>query len=277
VVEVRAIISKQFENRIPRNSSAIATEPAFGQGRPPIEITPGDPKTGMLAAGDRILDAQTKGVIESLLPQDIRFTFEKATAQVGEAAEALTPVLTDMHDLLARRSPSEVDRIGGPQGNLASAVARIDAAAKHLNEVLGDPAVKSQLRETIANAHKMSEDGKVFTANLRASSEKVDEVVERVQTVAAKAETTVDRLDSEVTTLARDARGFLERATRLAETANEMAAAIQQGEGTLGRLLRDTKLYESMVLTFQRVAQAMEEFRLMVVDWRDKGKIRVAF
>jgi phospholipid/cholesterol/gamma-HCH transport system substrate-binding protein len=277
VVEVHAIISKEFENRIPKNSTAIATEPAFGQGRPPIEITPGDPKTGMLAAGDRILNAQTKGAIESLLPQDIRFTFEKATQQVGDAAEALTPVLTDMHDLLARRSPSEVDRIGGPQGNLASAVARIDAAAKHLKEVLGDPAVKSQIRETIANAHKMSEDGKVFTANLRASSEKVDEVVERVQTVAAKAETTVDHLDSEVTALARDARGFLERATRLADTANEMAAAIQQGEGTLGRLLHDSKLYESMVLTFQRVAQAMEEFRLMVVDWRDKGKIRVAF
>ena len=104
-------------------------------------------------------------MIESLLPQDIRFTFE-SDAQVGEAAEALTPVLTDMHDL-PRDAASEVDRIGGPQGNLASAVARIDAAAKHLNEVLGDPAVKSQLRETIANAHKMSEDGKVFTANLR--------------------------------------------------------------------------------------------------------------
>jgi ABC-type transporter Mla subunit MlaD len=277
MVEVLATISKPFEGRIPKNSTAIATEPVFGQGRPPVEITPGDPKSGMLGAGDRIFDAKTKGAIESLVPQEIRFTFEKATFQIGEAAEALTPVLNDMHDMLTRRNPVDVDRIGGPQGNLSSAVARIDSAAKHINEVLGDPAVKSQIRETVANAHKMSEDGKVLTANLRTSSEKINDVVQQVKDVAAKAETTVDHLDSEVTGVARDARGFLERATHFADAANEMAAAIQQGEGTIGRLLHDAKLYESMVLTFQRVGQAMEEFRLMVVDWRDKGKIRMGF
>jgi phospholipid/cholesterol/gamma-HCH transport system substrate-binding protein len=277
IVEVHATISRQFEKRIPKDSTVVATEPAFGQGRPPIEITPGDPKSGMLGPGDHILDAKTKGAIESFVPEEMRFTFEKATTQVGEAAEALTPVLTDMHELLARRSPAEVDSIGGPQGNLASAVARIDAVAKHINDVLGDPAVKSQMRETIANAHQMSEDGKAVAANLRASSEKIDDVVQQVQDVAAKAGTAVDHLDSEVTVVARDARGFLESATRFADSANEMAAAVQQGEGTLGRLLHDSKLYESMVLTFQRVAQAMEEFRLMVVDWRDKGKIRVSF
>ena len=54
------------------------------------------------------------------------------------------------------------------------------------------------------------------------------------------------------------------------------ADAISEGQGTLGRLVHDPKLYDALVLTAERLAKAVEEFRLLVEDWQ-KGKLRVGF
>jgi hypothetical protein len=49
---------------------------------------------------------------------------------------------------------------------------------------------------------------------------------------------------------------------------------IQRGEGSLGKFVQDERLYESMVLTFERLTETIEEFKVLVKDWQ-KGKIRV--
>ena len=57
---------------------------------------------------------------------------------------------------------------------------------------------------------------------------------------------------------------------------NSLMEKVDRGEGTLGRLFLDDELYESLVLSFRRLGETVEEFRLLVKDWQ-KGKIRVGF
>ena len=52
---------------------------------------------------------------------------------------------------------------------------------------------------------------------------------------------------------------------------HSLAEKADRGEGTLGRLLMDDRLYESLVLTFRRLAETVEEFRLLVKDWQRRG------
>ena len=274
-VEVRVMIDAEHAGQIPVGSRAVATEPAFGQGRPPIEILPGPAGLGTLKPGDRILEGQIRGAMDAMVPESIRFTFERTAAQVGESAAALTPVLRDLHEVLMKRSPGEVDRAGGLQGNLSTAMARFDGSLKHVNDVLGDPEVKSRLKEAIDNFHALSEDGKAAVANLRAGSEEAQQVVREAKELVVQTRGTVERLDGEVTQVCRDARGALEQGSQMLGALNEAAGSIKRGDGTIGRLVRDPKLYEALVLTIERLAQTVEEFRLLIKDWQE-GKIRVA-
>ena len=272
-VQVRVMIDNNI--KLPDGSRAIGSEPGLGYGRPPIQIIPG-PATLPPLAPNAVLPGEMRGAIDSLVPEHVMRTFDKVATRVDEAAEALTPVLRDLHEIMVKRGTAEVDRVGGPPGNLYTAVTRLDSSLKHFNDVLGDPAVKSQMREAVANFHQISADGKELAANLRASSEEAGEAVREVRAFISKAQETVGQLSEELTVVCRDARGTLERSSRFLDTLNEVVESIRRGEGTIGRLVHDTKLYEALVLTAERLAQTVEEFRLLIKDWQ-QGKIRVAF
>jgi phospholipid/cholesterol/gamma-HCH transport system substrate-binding protein len=274
-VRVTLLINREYEGKIPRGSRAITSKPGLGMGRPPIEIIPGPPTMGMLRPGDQI-PGELRDVITSFIPDDLRFTFQRTANRIDEAAAALTPVLKDLHEILVKRTPEEVDRVGGPPGNLASAMARLDSSLKHFNDVLGDPTSKSQLKEAIANLHSITEDGKAAAASLRAGSDEAREVIREAKTLVSNARGTVERLDQEITAVSRDARDTLERGSLLMDTLIDITGSINRGEGTLGRLVRDSKLFDALVFTFEKAGQALEEFRILVKDWQ-KGKVRVAF
>ena len=227
-------------------------------------------------APDALIPGEIRGTIDSIVPQRIVATLEKTASQMGEAAAALTPVLDDLHQVLVKRSPAEVDRPGGQQGNLSSAMTRFDGTLKHVNEVLGDPATKSQIKEAITNIHAASEDAKAVVADLRIASQEAHDVVCEARTLVQDTQGAVERLEAELMAASRDARTMLESGSRLFDTANDVAGAISRGEGTVGLLVQDGKLYEALVLTAERMAQAMEDFQLLIKEWR-QGKIRVGF
>jgi phospholipid/cholesterol/gamma-HCH transport system substrate-binding protein len=287
VLAVAFIDPKQFDKgvdvtveivsqvRIPKQSRAQTQAPGFGAGRPPIEILPGPAEGGALPPNSTI-KGEIRSAVESIIPEKVVSTLEKTATQVGQAAEELAPVLKDLHEVMQKRSPADVDRPGGVQGNLSSAMARADAVLKHFNDVLGDPETKSQLKDSLANIHQITEDGKAFASDLRAASAEARTVVSDAKTLIAKTQGAVERADGEVASVSRAARDMLDKGSQLLTSFHETINGINRGEGTLGRLVRDSKLYEALVLTAERAGKALDEFRVLVQDWQ-KGKVRVAF
>lgn len=272
-VKVTVIIDDEY--KIPIGSRAMTTEPVLGQGRPPVEIVPGPPGLGILEPG-AVIPGEVRGAVEQIFPSTMVSTFEKTAARIGEAAEALTPVLDDLHELMTQRDPNAVDRPGGMPGNLSTSVARLDALLKHWNEVLGDPAVKSNLREAITNLHTMTEDGKVAMEGFRSAGATLSEASTKADSLLTKTEETVGQIGQEVTARSRDAQAVMESLDRLVGSLQQITGQVARGEGTVGRLVADPELYESLVLTAQRLSATIEEIRILVKDWQ-QGKIRVAF
>ncbi|MGD8451440.1 MAG: MlaD family protein [Phycisphaerae bacterium] len=272
---VRVVVQMRKDIVLRNGSRAITTEPALGLSRPPIEIIPGDAGLSALPPNSTI-PGEVRGAVESIVPAQIVKTLEKTATQLGEAAENLTPVLQDLHEIMVKRSPTEVDRPGGQQGNLSSAMARFDGTIKHVNDVLGDPETRSRLKETIDNLYAMSEDGKAAVADFRATAEEARGFFADARTAVGKAQGTIEHLDEEVVAIGRDARDTLERGSRLLDTTQEIADGLKRGEGTVGLLLNDAKLYESLVLTAERLGEAAEEIRVLMKEWQE-GKVRVAF
>jgi ABC-type transporter Mla subunit MlaD len=270
-VDVLLAIKKRYQ--IPKGSTAETTEPVLGQGRPPIEIIPGPSSAEPLAPGARI-EGISKRAIDTIFPSGVVSTFETTARQIGDAAEALTPVLDEMKDLLEPRTPGRVDQTGGPQGNLSSTVARLDSSLKHFNEVLGDAQVKSQLRETVSNVHEMSEQGKKAVADLQTAAADAREFIADGRKVAAKADETLTNLDGRITDMAQKTMDGLDRADRFLDFLNVVGEQVTSGKGNLGQLVMDGKLYDALTFTAEKLSAAVEEARALIAEWR-QGKVRV--
>jgi phospholipid/cholesterol/gamma-HCH transport system substrate-binding protein len=253
---------------------AKTSEPGLGEGRPPIAIIPGDPGGAVLASGSRI-PGEISSAVESLIPKEIVTNFDKTATQIGEAAAALTPVLRNLEKVLEPLEIEAVDQPGGPSGNLATAVARLDAAFKHFNDVLGDPEIKSKLRASIDNFHTMTEDGKVVLSDMKVAADDFRDTAAEAKTLIEQTSGAVGRIEGHIDDVARSLTDDLEIASTGLTRLNSILDKIEQGEGTMGLLLTDSRLYESLVLTFRRLAETTEEFRLLVKEWQ-KGKVRVA-
>ena len=85
----------------------------------------------------------------------------------------------------------------------------------------------------------------------------------------------VERIDMQVERVARALTEDLEIASRALTRLNTILEQAERGEGTLGRVVADERLYESMVLTFHRLAETTAEFQALVKEWRE-GKVRIA-
>lgn len=261
--------------RLTQGTTALTVEPGLGMGRPPIQILPGPTDAPVLASGATVIGRTAKAV-DSLIPPTVTSTLEKTASQIGSAAEALEPVLRDLHQVLQPRTTAEVDAPGGPQGNLVTAVARLDGAMKHFNDVLGDPAVQSHLKDSVENLYTMSEDGKAFMADLRTGTTDARQVVTDARELVGNLNTTAVRTDEQLDRIARALLENLDQTSRVLNSVQLIAAGINNGDGTVGRLMKDDRLYDAMVLTFQRFADTAEEFRLVAKEWQ-QGRIRVAF
>jgi ABC-type transporter Mla subunit MlaD len=271
-VDVVLAIRKEF--LIPRGSTAQTTEPMLGQGRPPIEIIPGPSEAEPLVQGASIT-GKIQGALDSIFPKGVVDTFDTTARQIGDAAGALTPVLDEVKVLLEQRSPRDVDLPGGQQGNLSSAVARLDSSLKHFNEVLGDPQVKSHLRETVTNVHEMSEKGKKVMGDLEIASGDAREFMAEARKFVGHADQTLGNVESRFNDVAQATVGTLDRADRFLDYLNVVGDKVTRGEGNVGQLVNDNKLYEALVISAERLALAVEEFRALVAEWRE-GKVRVA-
>lgn len=257
-------------HRLHENSTATTTEPGLGEGRPPIVIHPG-PADGPVLASGASIGGEISSAVESLVPKAIVSNFDKTATRIAEAAAALTPVLEDLHEVMRPRGAAEVDLPGGPPGNLSSAVARLDSALKHFNDVLGDPEIKSRMKASIDNLYAMTEDGKAVFADMKDTAREVREATVEAKALLERGATSIERIDGHVDRVARALTEDLDLASRFLTKLIAVVEKIDRGEGTIGRLFTDARLYEELVLTFRRLAATTEEFRALVQEWQKRG------
>ena len=267
---IDVVLAIKRQHLLPQGTTAQTTEPVLGQGRPPVELVLG-PGGNPALEPDATIPGRVRGAIDSIFPPHIVNAFEATARNIGDAAAALTPVLEEMKDIMEKRSPVAVDQPGGPQGNLSSLVARFDSGLRHFNEVLGDPNVKSQLRETVANARQMSVDGKQAVADLQAGAKELRGVIGDAKQFLEQANGSLKNADTRVNEVARALTETLDHADQFLGEINKLAAQAAAGQGNIGHLFMDNKLYEAMQITAERMSAAVEEFRNLMIEWREKG------
>lgn len=249
---------------LPDGTTAAVLTSLMGFGRPALQLVvtreiadkPELPRDGTARIPGKLVP-----MLDQLLPQPMQTTLNTASGQIGRLAEALTPVAADMHRLLDVRTIDDVDREATQKlsANLYTAVQRLDVTLKSLNLMVGNPDNRENFAAAVANIRRTSEDFAVLTKDLRNSLSKWDQTLDTVQT--------------NVDSTGRKLANVADSADRLLGTAERTFLLMNEGKGTAGLFLNDNRLYESMVLTTDRLSRAIDEIR-EILSLMKKGELK---
>lgn len=261
-IVVRVAIDGRYG--IPTGTKAQVLTSLMGFGRPALQLLVTDAVANnpeLPRNGAAEIDGDLVPMLDQLLPPQMQTTLTTATEQIGRLADALTPVASDMHRLLDVRTIDDVDREAAEKltANLYTAVQRLDSTLKSLNLVVGDPTNRENFAATMANVRRTSDEFALLTRDFRASLGKWDQ--------------TLDTVKTNVDSTGRKLADVADSADRLLGTAQKSFVLMNEGKGTAGLFLNDNRLYESMVLTTDRLSKAIDELR-EIMSLMKKGELK---
>ena len=190
--------------------------------------------------------------------------------------EALTPVAGDLHDLLERHAVADVDDPADEArrltANISTVVERFDRTLKTFNETFGDPNVKEGWLELFDNVTQMSVDGRDALQNINKITADLRLDIKRI---SDKVESGVDDTTGHINEMATQFRPILENTAQLTSALLRLAYALELGEGTAGMVLKDPRLYESLLLSSQRLTDMLETLERLLSKFERDGAIGV--
>jgi phospholipid/cholesterol/gamma-HCH transport system substrate-binding protein len=219
--------------------NAASEEPATEPGQ--TEYLPTD--------GSATLVAETATFAERL-EQELtrRFeTFDQLSEQISRFAETFTQVGNNINQLIEPVDPAAAADhpenirllIIRANDNLASLQKAVDS----INRIVGDDQLVEDVRQTVANARQLTENGTNLTRDIK---QQVDQLTGRFVRVADQLSVTLDQM-------------------------NSLIDAARRGKGTTGKLINDPALYDNMNDAAKRLGDALDEIKLLIEKWKAEG------
>jgi phospholipid/cholesterol/gamma-HCH transport system substrate-binding protein len=178
-----------------------------------------------IKGGDTIRTMKSVGLLD-----DLKGTLTPAMSKVDGTLQSL--------DSLVEQAGSVLDP--KTKANLQSTLANLSQASHSLN-VLLDPK-KGALASTLGNVDS-------FTGNLRKNNDSIDRIIANASALSAR----LARLELEET---------VARLQKTLDNLNRTLAKIEKGDGTLGLLVNDPKLYNNLNSTSNSLNVLLQDLRL---------------
>lgn len=248
----------------------------IGRGQINIKVTEGR-EAEPLPRGEAILGV-IGNVWGDLIPATLMDSADRAVAQFGNFVEALTPVANDLHLLLEHHTVEAVDNpveeARRLTANLSTVIERFDRTLKAINDTFGDPQFKVGWQELVANVKQMSIDGRQALDNINKTTAELRVDLDRIST---KFESGIDDVNANINIMADDLRPMLQNSAKLTGVMLRLMTAVERGEGTAGRFMTDAKLYESLLLTSQRLTDMIDTIQRIMAKFERDGAVGIKF
>lgn len=262
-----ARIKKEFS--IPKGARAECISPTLGIGRGRVDIFASG-GSGHIEPGGVVYGVMVNS-LERIFPQQMATSFEDTLIGIGNFTKALTPVAEDLHEILKVRTIAQVDT--DPEmraANLYTAVQRLDQVLKSLDELLGDPEARGKMREIMDNILVVTNDAKIVMSDLKITSGQLKSDLPKL---LESAQQMLASIDTRVNEIADATMPALENASLTASNIHRVSEQLANGEGTLGRLLNDERLYEATLLAIERIQDFVDSFRRLADRFERRGRI----
>jgi len=236
---------------IPANVEGIIRSTLIG-GNATLSLEPANGVPQGRLATDSTVRAHIGG--SNLLPRE----FNDLAKQITELSKRLQTTVEDLNN------SKVITKLGTTVDTVQKTVAKIGDTADELTRFLGDPSMRGDLKQTLANFRAVSEDSKTIAKNL-------EKLSTDLQKTNATADATIARAGAHVDDLAKQLGGRLDQIAGVLDRFQSMANKIDKGEGTAGKLINDPKLYEALVDTSQELSLTVRDLRRLVEQWEQEG------
>ncbi len=265
---VLIITSIRNKYLVPSSSFAKIYGATLGIGRGQINIiAPREPTAPLPTQDQPMIFGEMANTFGELIPEGMISSFRETVEHIGDFAAASKPVADNLARLLEQRSASVVDRPGaaeeGLHATVATAIERIDRFFAHLNTVAGDEATQKNLKDVVSDLKSAS--GELAeTAHLWKTES---------QRLSDNLNGGIDRTEQNLETLAVKLTSVAERLDKTADNLNVATAKVAEGRGTIGLLVNDPRLYESAVLSIERLGEFMATLNRIAGNAEREGYI----
>jgi phospholipid/cholesterol/gamma-HCH transport system substrate-binding protein len=215
-----------------------------------LELNSKEP-AGALIAGSS-LEANYMGL--QILPP----TVADAATQIGIMSEEV-------------RKLSEQLRQSGVINDMDRAIKNIDEQAGKFGKMmdsaqtlLGDPAMRKNLNDAIANIRSTTEQTNRIAGKLDALSDSLKNTSDTAGVAMKDAQQHVDELSKQV-------GDRMVQIAALLASVQSITDKLNKGQGTAGQLVNDPRLYESLVDTSKELNATVVDLRLLIEQWEQEG------
>lgn len=222
VSEVIVTITLLEDVNIPSNSVAIINSSLTGNSS--ISVLPGN-STSFLAKGDTLQSTSNPDILSKVMS-----SVDPVMANIKQAVDSIKLVLSNVNSLFDEKTKS----------NLKYVIANLKTTSDNLAVMLDSK--NGSLAKTLNNVE-------TFTTNLNTNNEKLNTTIENLKNTSQtlseiQIKETVANLNSTITQL----QGILQKASK--------------GDGTLGLLINDPKLYNNLQNTSRSLNILLDDFKL---------------
>jgi len=197
-----------------------------------------------------------------------------ATTFVG--LNLLPPEFADL--AMELRLTAQHLRQSGLVEDLDETVRKAGQMIESLNQVVGDPDIRDDLKKSLANIRQATDTANRIAANLEKFSGELENIGTATKDTITQARKTVGRAESLIETteghidrLSKQIDDRLVQVAKLLNTFQTISTKIEQGKGTAGAIVNDPRLYESLLLTSQQLNELITDLNRLVEQWEQEG------
>lgn len=155
--------------------------------------------------------------------------------------------------------------------NINDRVTRLGLLLDSTQELLGDEAMRADLRASLASLRSTTERADRIAGGLETFTGSLDEIAAETRDTVRQARGAIATAETEMQRLSRLLSERLQQAARLLDQVNAITARIESGEGTLGQLINDPRLYASLVEASQKLDATLQDVQRVVQQIEQEG------
>ncbi len=216
-----------------------------------------------------MIGGEMRSIIGEWFSKDLVGSVERTITQFGDLAAAAEPVADSLALLLERRTVTDIEQPGaverGITPNLSTVVERFDELLAHADAVLGDENVQEDVKAAVSDlrnaAEQLRETISLWQSESKRLSDNINAGIDRTQ----------DNLDRSFVRLNEVLDNLDDATTSMAG----LMRTVHAGRGTAGLLVRDERLYEAAVLTFQRLSELIGTLQRITGKIEEDGYITI--
>jgi phospholipid/cholesterol/gamma-HCH transport system substrate-binding protein len=231
--------------KVPKTAKAVIVSTGILGGKA-IELVIKTRCTDDCAPSESELQGETRSVLSAVIgDEDLDNTINKLSAGVGKIVDSL--------DAAIRNSDSK-EGVAQSLQDVQLMIRNLEESTSSLNNLLSSPG--SSFNRTLNNVSSI-------TYNLKENNQHLSNIMANVDTITsdlakAKLDETIQNANNTLTTLDRR----LSEAEQTIASLNATLARLEDGEGTMGKLLKSEELYDNLNRTVQNLDFLLQDVRL---------------